>query len=401
MAFDRAADNGSFPGALHGVRVVDLTTVVFGPYATQTLGDYGADVIKVEAPDGDSTRMTGACVEKGMAPLFLGSNRNKRSVVLDLKTAEGRAALQALIATADIFIHNIRPQKLENLGLAAEELCAANPRLIYVSLLGFGSGGPYSGKPAYDDIIQALSGAVDLNRRHAGTMRYLPTIAADKLGAQMAIHAVLAALYQRERSGRGQVVEVPMFECMVQFLMTEHYFSRHFDPLPPSNGQADEYCYPRTIDPWRRPYVTSDGHVCLMPYNDRHWQEFFSEIGKPELANDPRFRTLADRTSNIGTLLPLVEAETAGQSTAHWLAVCNRLGIPCAPVNGVADLEQDEHLRAVRMFGEMETGADWRFRYVRFPVDMECSQVSPRLPPRLGEHTEEVLAELSSLMARP
>lgn len=334
------------PPALAGVRVIDLTTVIFGPSATQTLADYGADVIKVEPPSGDTTRHTGPTVEPGMASLFLGSNRNKRSIVLDLKKPEPREVLSILISTADVLVHNIRPQKLLEIGLDRDQLCADNPRLIFVGLHGFGETGPYGGRPAYDDIVQALSGAADLGRRQTGRPRYMPTIVADKVGGQMAAHAILAALYQRERTGRGQYVEVPMFEAMVQFLMTEHLNARHL-----AQGEQDdppresELGYARTLAEWRKPYQTRDGFVCVMPYNDRDWRTFFHAVDRVDLAVDPRFATITERTKNIEQLYQLLEAIVGTQLTQYWLDLCERIGVACAPVVAMHELEQDAHLR--------------------------------------------------------
>ena len=381
--------------ALSGIRVVDITTVVFGPSATQVLADYGADVIKIESLDGDSTRFTGPTREPGMASLFLGSNRNKRSVVLDLKTEAGRANLLALVDTADIFVHNIRPQKLSALGISRAQLCSRNPRLIYLALLGFGEAGPYAGRPAYDDIIQSLAGAADLGRRQGGTPRYMPTIAADKVAGQMAAHAVLAALFQRERTGRGQYVEVPMFECFVHFLMTEHFNARHFVGKDASAApKEEEFGHRRTLAGWRKPYPTRDGFVSFMPYSDKNWRDFFEAVDLRDWAKDPRFATIADRTENIEPLYRMLEMVIAKESTAHWLALGDRLGIACAPVNAMSDLESDPHLAAVGMFDTMETEADWSMRFVRNPVRLSDSSVEPSMPPRLGEHTAEVLREL-------
>jgi|TARA_R110000850_G_scaffold143276_14_gene265597 crotonobetainyl-CoA:carnitine CoA-transferase CaiB-like acyl-CoA transferase len=385
--------NGS---ALSGVRIIDLTTVIFGPSASQILADYGADVIKVEAPGGDSTRHTGPSAEAGMASLFLGANRNKRSIVVDLKEEAGRQVLMALIDTADVFMHNIRPQKLPGLELTREALCARHPRLIYAGLHGFGEDGPYAGKAAYDDIIQALSGAADLSRRQSGTPRYMPTIVADKVGGQMAAHAILAALYQRERTGRGQFIEIPMFEATVQFLLMEHYNSRHIAKNSlKTNGDDDEgFGYRRTLSPSRKPFRTQDGYVCFMPYSDRDWQKFFHAIGRGDLARDARFTKMSTRARHIEELYQLLETIIAENSTDYWIKMGARLSLACAPVNRLEDLEYDPHLEAVAMFATMPTGGDWDMRFVRSPIKLAESNVSPTIPPRLGEHSEEILAEL-------
>ncbi|QYU68936.1 CoA transferase [Leptolyngbya sp. 15MV] len=376
-----------------GIRVVDLTTVIFGPYATQVLADYGADVIKVETPDGDTTRHTGPAAEPGMASLYLGANRNKRSLVLDLRDERARDALLRLVAGADVFVHNIRPQKLAALGLDRQRLMDANPRLIYVGLHGFGEQGPYSGKPAYDDIIQALSGAADMSRRQGGAPRYVPTVLADKTAGQMAAHAVLAALFQRERTGRGQYVEVPMFEAMTQFLLVEHMNAHHFAQADTAAVDED-FGYRRTMAQWRKPYPTRDGHVCFLPYSDRNWRDFFAIMGLGQHARDPRFATIGERSRNIEALYRLLEELLAGETTAHWLELGERLGIACAPVNRMGDLEADPHLAAVGFFGTLPSGADWTMRYARNPVRLADSHVAPAMPPRLGEHSEEILREI-------
>lgn len=279
--------------ALAGIKIVDLTSVIFGPYASLILADYGAEVIKVESLQGDSTRYTGPAYEEGLSAVFLGANRNKKSIAIDLKTPEGLAILKHLLEDADVFMHSIRPQKLKKLGLDPATLIQQAPRLIYAALLGYGSKGSYSGMPAYDDIIQGLSGIPDLMHKQSGAMRYLPIIAADKTCAQTAVHAVLAALFQRERDGRGQVVEIPMFESMVSYVLVEHLYGRHLADKDLDAG------YVRVLSEWRRPYQTTDGHICMMPYTDEHWRRFFTYSGNPRRAEDPKFQSIAARTQNI------------------------------------------------------------------------------------------------------
>lgn len=373
--------------ALGGVRILDLSSVVFGPYASQILADYGADVVKVEAPAGDSTRRTGPAQEPGLAAIFLGLNRNKRSIVLDLKQPSAREALLALADQADVLMHSMRPAKMEALGLGPETLCARNPRLVYAGLYGFGAGGAYDGRPAYDDIIQGLSGLADLVDRQTGTPRYLPTVAADKTCGLVAAHAILAALFQRERTGRGQQLEVPMFESMASFALVEHYYGRHLRDEP---GEAG---YPRALTPNRRPCRTADGHICLMPYTDAHWRGFFIAAGRPDLAEDPRFADISARTRNIEALYELQAGIVAAHDTAYWLALCERLEIPAARINRLQDLEHDPHLQSVDFFVPLESACGSRYRFVRNPVRMQHSQVPPAMPPRLGEHTREVLRQ--------
>ena len=373
--------------ALDGVRVLDLTSVVFGPYASQILADYGADVIKVEAPGGDSTRQTGPAQEPGLSAIFLGLNRNKRSVVLDLKQPAAREALLTLVDQADVLMHSMRPAKMAALGLDPATLCARNSRLVYAGLYGFGEGGAYDGRPAYDDIIQGLSGFADLVGRQTGAPRYLPTVAADKTCGLVATHAILAALFQRARTGQGQQLEVPMFESMASFALVEHYYGRHLADEPGDAG------YPRVLTPWRRPCQTADGHVCLMPYTDAHWRDFFNAAGRPDLAQDPRFADISARTRHIETLYELQAGLVAAHDTAYWLALCERLQIPAAPVNRLEDLETDPHLASVDFFVPLESASGSHYRFPRNPVRLQHSHVPPAMPPRLGEHTRNVLAE--------
>ncbi len=371
---------------LAGIRVLDLSSVVFGPYAAQTLADAGADVIKIEPPDGDSTRRTGPAREPGMAAIFLGVNRSKRSIVLDLKQPAAREALLALVDTADVFLHSVRAHKMAALGLDPDTLRARNPRLIYAGLHGFGAGGPYAKRPAYDDIVQGMSGLADLMARQTGEPRYLPTIAADKTCGLVAAQAITAALFARERTGEGQFVEIPMFESMVSFTLVEHFYGRH---LADAGGTAG---YPRVLAPWRRPYRTADGHVCMMPYTDAHWQRFFAHT-RPAAAADARFTSMAARTTHIDALYALVGEIVAGDDTAHWLALCDRLEIPAAPVGRLDDLEDDPHLQAVGFFVDVPDGDDQRYRLTRSPIRYAGESAVPQRPPRLGEHTREVLGE--------
>lgn len=371
---------------LQGLRVLDLSSVIFGPLASQVLADYGAEVIKVEPPEGDSTRHTGPAAESGMAAMFLGANRSKKSIVLDLKRPEAREALNALMATADVFMHSMRPQKLRGLDIEPEGVRARYPRLVYASLLGF-LPGPYAGRPAYDDIIQGMSGLADLMDRQTGEVRYLPTIAADKTCAHVAAHAILAALWQRERTGQGAFVEIPMFESMVGFNLVEHFYGQHFEPPLSPPG------YPRVLAPWRRPYPTADGFVSMMPYTDVHWQRFFEEVGAPERAADARFTTISSRTVHIAELLELASSYTVVHTTAHWLGACSRLEIPAAPVARLGELSQDPHLVATGFFQSVHDAAMGNVRFPGVPVRFDGVRPDVAMPPRLGQHTRELLRE--------
>jgi crotonobetainyl-CoA:carnitine CoA-transferase CaiB-like acyl-CoA transferase len=377
------------PGPLAGVRIVDLTTVVLGPYATQMLGDLGADVIKVEAPEGDTTRHTGPRRNPHMAAMFLGMNRNKRSIVLDLKTAAGRDVLLRLIDTADVFVHNVRPQKLRPLGLAAEALLARRPQLVYAAIHGWREDGPYGGRPAYDDIIQGLAGIAGLMETMTGEARYAPTILVDKTCGLMAVQAILAALFHREKTGRGQAVEIPMFETMVSYLMVEHLYGATF--APPEGGMG----YARVLAPWRRPYATADGRICMLAYTDRQWRRFWQAAGRPEMMDDPRFAGLAARTTHVDDVYRLAGEALATKTTGEWLALFDELEIPAGPVNALADLPADPHLKAIGFFRNVTHPSEGDIVMPDVPLRFSDSPAAiTRLPPRFGEHGREILGEL-------
>jgi len=371
--------------ALDGIRVLDLTAIVFGPYASQTLADYGAQIIKIEPPNGESTRFTGPSYEKGLSAIFLGVNRNKQSLCLDLKQPAAIEALLKLVDQADVIMHSMRPQKMAALGLDAETLLARNPRLIYAGLYGFGEGGAYEGKPAYDDLIQGMSGVVDLMQRQADQARYLPTIAADKTCALVAVQAILAALFQRERTGKGQFIEIPMFETMTSYLLVEHFYGMHLADREEPAG------YPRALTKWRQPYRSADGLISVMPYTDRHWQLFFSAAGFEQHAQDPRFATIQARTEHIAFVYETLGNIISTETSAYWLALCEKAQIPAAAVNRLEDLQNDPHLKSVGMFQDVKDEHGNTYRFVRNPVTMQASKVHPALAPRLGQHTEELL----------
>ena len=372
---------------LSGIRIVDASVVVMGPYASQWLADLGAEVIKVEPPEGDSTRHTGPAAEAGMSAIFLGVNRNKKSVVIDLKQPDGPSTLQQLIATADVFMHSMRPQKLAAVGLDPQTLRAGHPRLVFAGLHGFAQDGPYGGKPAYDDIIQGLSGNAALMAQQGGVPRYFPTIAADKTSGLVAAMAIMAALMQRNATGEGSFVEIPMFESMVAFNLVEHAYGEHFEPPRSAPG------YPRVLAEWRRPYATADGHVCMMPYTDAHWQRFFAATDQPSLASDARFATMAERTRHIEALYELTGSIVACQDTAHWLALCERLEIPAARMNQLADLKHDPHLQATGFFSQVNDPLMGGLRFPGVPVLFDGQRPPVATPPRLGADTAAVLRQ--------
>lgn len=374
------------PLPLAGIKVLDLGSVVFGPYAGQWLADLGADVVKVEAPGGCSTRNTGPAHEAGMSAIFLGVNRSKRSIVLDLGDPTARDALLRLVDGADVLLHSIRPQKLQKLGLDPDTLLARNPRLVFAGLHGFAEGGPYAGRPAYDDVIQGMTGIADLMVRQGGQARYYPTIAADKVSGLTAAIAILAALVRRNTTGIGGFVEVPMFESVVAFNLVEHLYGEQFVP---SRGEMG---YPRAMATWRRPLQTSDGYICTMPYTDAHWRAFFTEVGRPELAVDPRFTDVGVRTTNIGAIYALAGEFIAQRSSAEWLETLGRLQIPVAPMATLEDLLTDPQLAASNFFEELPDPAG-TLRYPGVPVRFDGERPPLRYPPRLGEHTRTVLSE--------
>ncbi len=379
---------------LSGIRILDLSTVILGPYAAQMLAEYGADVIKIEPPEGDATRRTGPSTEPGMGAFFLGVNRGKRSVVLDLKRPGDRERMLTLIDSADVLMHSIRPQKLAAIGLDAAAVRARNPKLVYVGLHGFAEDGPYGGMPAYDDIIQGMSGCAGLMERQTGTPQYLPMIAADKTCGLAAVGAILAALLQRARTGEGATVEVPMLETMVSFNLVEHLYGEQFDP--PCGGMG----YPRLLNPFRKPYKTTDGYVCAMPYTDAHWQRFFTEAGRADLAADPRFADITERTKNIVALYELAEQILAQRSTAQWLQVLDRLEIPASRMNRLEDLAADPHLVETGFFETIDDPAMGRLRFAGVPVKFNGQRPPVRMAPRLGEHTDEVLHEVPNAAMR-
>ncbi|EWY38707.1 acetyl-CoA acetyltransferase [Skermanella stibiiresistens SB22] len=376
-------------GPLTGVRVLDLTSVIMGPMATHILADLGADVVKVEGPEGDSFRNYRPLRNHGMSGSFLNLHRNKRAVQLDLKQPADRAALDRLIAESDVFMHTMRPKAIARLGCAYEDVRAIRPDVVYCGAYGFGADGPYADKAAYDDLIQAGSGLAGLAAKAGGRPAYLPTVLCDKLTGQAMAYAVIAALFQRAMGGGGQAVEVPMFETTIEFNLVEHMFGFAFDP------PLDKPGFPRVLNPRRRPYATSDGHACILPYSDRNWTDFFAFTGRLELADDPRFRTLHERVLNIGTLYELVEEEASKRTTAEWVAFCDRVSIPCMPVIALEDLPDDPHVAAVGLFGFAEHPTEGRYRTLRRPTSFSGSRFRIRRhAPRQGQDTVEVLREV-------
>ncbi|MBL6751731.1 MAG: CoA transferase [Nevskia sp.] len=375
-------------GPLAGVRVVDMTAVLLGPVASQVFGDLGADVVKVESPGGDSTRGVGAARNPGMGATFLHVNRNKRSLVLDLKQPAARAALMRVVATADVLLHNMRPQALARLGFDYASVAAVNPRIVHCGAFGYGSGGRHADRPAYDDLIQGAVAMPSLFERAVGQSCYIPAALIDRMVALSAAYSVIAALFHRERSGEGQCIEVPMFETMVPMVLGEHMAGASFDPPLGPMG------YSRLLSPYRRPYRTADGYVAALAYTDRHWFRFFEFVGRPELVTDARFSTIAARTEHIDALYALAQDEYARRSTVEWVEALKRLDIPYTEVHTLESLLDDPHLGDTGYFQWTQHPSEGRVRAM--PLGSQWSRTPPtirRPAPRLGEHSRELLTE--------
>jgi crotonobetainyl-CoA:carnitine CoA-transferase CaiB-like acyl-CoA transferase len=377
-------------GPLEGVRVIDLTGTVLGPMGTQILGDAGADVIKVEPPGGDPVRHVGPRRSAGMGAYFLNLNRNKRSVVLDLKRPAAQAALLRLIAGADVFVHNMRPGAADRLGLDYATLARENPRLIHASASGFRRDSSRRDAPAYDDIIQGMSGLAALNGSAAGTdgPRYVPTVMADKITGHVLASAIAMALYHRERTGRGQSLHVPMLETVLSFLLPEHLWGHSIGD--PAQGIG----YTRLLSPHRRPFATTDGHLCLIAVTDDQWARLLGVLGRPELTADPRFASLTARAENVETCYGLITEVLRTKSTAEWVKLLVAADLPHGPANRLEDLLVDEYLHEAGFFHRAEHPTEGEMTTLGIPVAYDGSPATiRRLPPGLGEHTAEVLAE--------
>ena len=377
-------------GPLHGIKVLEMTSVVLGPWACQILADMGAEVIKIEPPRGDSNRALGPIGENAdMAALYLTCNRNKRSIVLDLKQDSGRDAALKLAAESDIVIHNFRPQAMVRLRLDYDAIKAVNPGVIYCATYGYGKKGPYGEKGALDDSIQAASGAAYLQAMAYGEPRYLPTVVADKTTALAVVFSVLAALFHRERSGEGQEIEVPMFETMVYYLMAEHLWGLTFEP---PKGKAG---YARLMSLHRRPYKTKDGYIAVLPYMNAHWDTFCEIAGVPELATDERFSTMSSRLANIDATYEETGKILATRTTGEWLEILAKTSVPTMVVNSLDALPEDPHLKAIDFFKVMDHPTEGPVRMTDFPVNFSATPADiRRMAPRLGEHSSEILAEV-------
>jgi crotonobetainyl-CoA:carnitine CoA-transferase CaiB-like acyl-CoA transferase len=367
--------------------VLDLTTVVMGPFATQILAELGADVIKVETHDGDNMRHAGPMKNRDMGYMFLNLNRGKRSIVLDLKQSTARDALLRLTPTTDVLVYNVRPQAMARLGLDYEALRAVNQKIIYVGAYGYSQRGPYAARAAYDDLIQGASGIPALSlQQGADQPRYAPVNLADRLTGLHTVYAVTTALFHRERTGEGQAVEVPMFESVAHFVLGDHTAGLTFQPARGEPG------YARLLA--RRPYATRDGHLCVLIYNDKQWRSFFEAIGRPQMMFDPRYATQSSRASNIAEIYAELSELMKTRNNADWMALFEKADIPVARMNSIEELVDDPHLAASGFFEEEDHPAEGRLRVMRTPTGWSKTQPGARLPPpRLGQHSAEVLRE--------
>lgn len=379
-------------GPLHGVRVIDLTQFVLGPYATQTLGDLGADVIKVEDPTGgDRQRNQGkAPKSQTMGPLFVALNRNKRSVAIDLKTDAGKRALQKLVRTGDIFIHNMRPEAIKRLGFGYADVAAIRPDIIYVEAVGYGSGGPYNGRQAFDDLIQAASGATDLLPLYDGdaSLRPFPSIIADKTCGLFASIAALAALQHKARTGEGQFVEVPMLETFTGFIQAEHIWGKTYPDVPGKFG------HPTTITVHRKPYQTKDGYIVVLPASREGSVKFLELGGIPDAYNSQRFLSAADGKARVNVYYDMMREAAMKHTTQEWMDLCDKHHIPAMRANEMTTLFEDPHFKAVGFFEEREIASEGRYIAMRPGLKFSKSPCEIRFdPPTIGEHTDEVLGE--------
>jgi crotonobetainyl-CoA:carnitine CoA-transferase CaiB-like acyl-CoA transferase len=377
-------------GPLAGIRVLDLTSVVLGPYATQTLGDMGADVIKIESHDGDILRHVAPSKTPKMGAVFLNANRNKRSLAIDLKSPEGRDAVLKLAANADVFVQSMRPQAIKRLGLDYAAVSAVKPDIIYCSTWGFNSEGPYGVLPAYDDVIQGMSGLADLARRRSGgDPEFAPSVIADKVTGLTAYGAITTALFHHARTGEGQNIEVPMFETIAAFNLVEHLAGHAYEEPVGTMG------YNRALVPERRPFRTADGYIAVLPYSDRHWRGFFKAVGQEHLAEDPRFTTANARSQNVSLLYSTIADAMPTRTTMEWLEAFGAVDVPAVPINRLEDLKHDPHLQDVGFWQGYPHPSEGPLRTTAVPVKYAQTPGQPcRLPaPRLGEHTRAILAE--------
>ena len=375
-------------GPLAGVRILDLTSVVLGPMATQILGDYGAEIIKVEALEGDLMRANGVSRTPGMSSIFLAMNRNKRSLSVDLKSARGRAVLERLIPTADVLVHNMRVAAIERLGFGYERVAQLNPKIVYCVATGFGQDGPDKDRPAFDDIIQAACGLVGLSLVQQSLPDYVPSLIADKTTGMAVVNAVLAALFHRERHGQGQQVEVPMLETMTAFVLAEHLGGLTFDP------QQEPAGYARLLSGGRKPAPTRDGFIAMLPYTGEHWEAFFKIAGREDLITRYELHDRHRRNQHVRALYGHLAEIARDKTTAEWMAICDRLDVPATPIYSLEELPNHPHLKAVEFLQSAHMPGQGNIRYVRPTTRFMGSPAQVRaFAPLLGEHSAQVLEE--------
>lgn len=370
---------------LNGVRVLDLTSVVLGPFATRYLGDFGADVIKVEPPSGDIFRYVQPSKSKGMGAGHLAFNRNKRSIALNLKDASGRARFMELLEDADVLVHNMRTSAAKRLELDPQTLQQTHPHLVYCTAPGYGSRGKDANLPAYDDIIQAASGIAHLNQDRNKEPSFVPTILCDKIGGLHLALAIMVGLVKQSKTGKGCAIEAPMFEGLVSFLMAEHLAGGQFRPPVGKLG------FERILSEHRKPYATKDGFIGVLPYNGKHWASFFNFVGRPDLAEAEIVQDAAKRSQNVGKLYKIVAEVMPQRTTSEWLLELRKLDIPCTAVNSLEDLLEDAHLTEVGLFQDIEHPTEGSLRTVRPPFWIEGVEEVPDLPaPNLPAADEQI-----------
>lgn len=376
-------------GPLEGVRIVDLTSVVVGPLATQILADHGAEVIKVETKSGDLIRnMNGKSVTPGMGAKFLHLNRNKRSIVLDLKHPGGHSALLKLIAKADVLVWNVRPPAMARLKLSYEDVCKINPKIIYCGMFGFGQDGRYREKPAYDTIIQGSGGMAALHHRAMGEPRFVPMVVADKVVGLIAVQMIAMALYHAVKTGKGSAIEIPMFENLVKFVLEEHMYLKTFDPPLGETGD------PRLLDPLGKPIPTKDSWICISANTNDQAFAFFDAIGRPELKTDPRFSSVPARFANVAAYFEVRMAALKSRSTAEWLEIFDKADVPAMPYHTLDSVLEDPHLKDIGFFEMKDHPTEGRTRSMRLPNKWSGGVREGWTPaPKLGQQSLEILRE--------
>ena len=374
---------------LKGIKIIDASSILMVPYCTRLLADMGAEIIKVETLSGDNTRYIGPSINKGMAAVFLNINRNKKSISVDLKSADGRLIIYKLIKKSDVFVSNIRKASLEKLKLTHSDFIKINPKIITANAVGFSSRGPYAGLPAFDDTIQAISGMAAYQEIYSDQPSYTSGATADKVTGLMLGMSILSALFNREKNGEGTELEVPMMETMVDFTLVEHLYGYNF--LPPKAPPV----YPRQSSPNRKPYKTLDGYLAVLPYSDNQWLRFFSIIKKENILKNPKFCSLEARNQNIDELYKILSEELKKRNTSFWIKNLREQDIPATKVNFPKDLFEDEHLEKTNFFKVQDHPTEGKLLYPSFPVEFNEDVTAESLhAPSLGENTKEILTDL-------